>query len=71
MTEFLPKVFISYAWTSEEYTKKIYDFVRRLRNDGVETLFDQFDLNPGRNNYLVRVSMHQNWHLFNIDFAIG
>lgn len=29
----------------------------------------KFDLNPGRNNYLVRVSMHQNWHLFNIDFA--
>lgn len=54
MTEFLPKVFISYAWTSEEYTKKIYDFVRRLRNDGVETLFDQFDLKPGNSlhNYM-------------------
>ena len=54
MSEIKPKVFISYAWTSDEYTRKVYDFVKRLRNDGIETLFDQFDLKPGNSlhNYM-------------------
>lgn len=54
MSEIKPKVFISYAWTSDEYTLKVYDFVKRLRNDGIETLFDQFDLKPGNSlhNYM-------------------
>ena len=54
MSDCQPKVFISYAWTSDEYTKKVYDFVKRLRNDGIETMFDQFDLKPGNSlhNYM-------------------
>ena len=47
MEEKKPKVFISYAWTSEEYIKRVADFVKRLRGDGIETLFDQFDLETG------------------------
>jgi len=54
MADVSPKVFISYAWTSDEYTSKVYDFVKRLRSDGIETLFDQFDLKPGNSlhNYM-------------------
>ena len=29
----------------------------------------QFDLEPGINSYLIRISMNQNFYLFNIDFA--
>ena len=54
MADVTPKIFISYAWTSDEYTSKVYDFVKRLRSDGIETLFDQFDLKPGNSlhNYM-------------------
>ena len=53
MEEMHPKVFISYAWTNDEYVLKVVEFVKRLRNDGVDTLFDQFDLESGKslNNF--------------------
>ncbi len=47
MQEIKPKVFISYAWTNDEYTNRVASFVKRLRSDGIDTLFDQFDLQAG------------------------
>ena len=49
-----PKVFISYAWTNDEYTNRVANFVKRLRSDGIDTLFDQFDLLAGNslNNFM-------------------
>ena len=54
MDEIRPKVFISYAWTNSEYVLKVSEFVRRLRSDGIDTLFDQFDLEAGNslNNFM-------------------
>ena len=46
-----PKVFISYAWGSEEYQNKVIAFVSQLRSDGIDTIFDKWDLIEGNNTY--------------------
>lgn len=43
-----PKVFISYAWIDDEFNKKVSEFVNRLRQDGIDTIFDQTDLKFGQ-----------------------
>lgn len=43
-----PKVFISYAWTSNEYTNRVDDFANRLISDGIDVLFDKFEMTPGK-----------------------
>ena len=54
MEEFKPKVFISYTWTNNEYINKVADFAKRLIQDGIDVLFDQFEMKPGKslNNYM-------------------
>lgn len=49
-----PKVFISYAWTNEDYTDRVIDFSRRLMSDGVDVLLDKFEMHPGNelNNFM-------------------
>ncbi len=37
----IPKVFISYAWTSKEYRDKVRSIAERLRYDGVDVIFDE------------------------------
>lgn len=46
-----PKVFISYAWGNEEYQNKVLAFASRLRNDGIDTVFDKWDLTEGNDTY--------------------
>ena len=48
-----PKVFISYAWGSDEYQNKVLAFVTQLRSDGIDTVFDKWDLIEGNNTYYV------------------
>ena len=36
-----PKVFISYAWTSDIYISKVASFAAELQNIGIEVLFDK------------------------------
>ena len=45
------KVFISYSWTSESYKQYVVDIANSLRANGVETLFDVWDLFPGEDKY--------------------
>lgn len=54
MEEFKPKVFISYTWSSDDYIMKVSQFVNRLVSDGVDVLFDQYEMKPGKslNNYM-------------------
>lgn len=56
MDEFKPKVFISYSWTNNDYVLKVTNFVNRLVADGVDVLFDQYEIKPGKslNNYMER-----------------
>lgn len=46
-----PKVFISYAWGSDEYQNKVLAFVSQLRSDGIDTIFDKWDLIEGNDTY--------------------
>ena len=43
----VPKAFISYSWDSEEHKDWVASVARRLRNDGVEVILDQWHLVPG------------------------
>jgi hypothetical protein len=47
----VPKVFISYSWTSEQYSQRVLLFVQGLRRDGIEVVFDQFDLAVGADRF--------------------
>lgn len=46
-----PRVFISYSWTSPEYEEKITKFVNRLRDTGVDTVYDKYDLEVGASTH--------------------
>lgn len=43
----VPKVFISYSHDSLEHKKWVLDLATRLRNNGVESVIDQWALGPG------------------------
>lgn len=46
-----PKVFISYAWESDEHRSWVRRFATRLRADGIDASLDQWDLEPGDNRF--------------------
>ena len=46
-----PKVFISYAWGSEEYQAKVLSFATDLVNDGIDVQFDKWSLKEGNDTY--------------------
>lgn len=43
----VPKVFISYSHDSQEHKKWILELATRLRNNGIDAILDQFELQPG------------------------
>lgn len=43
----IPKVFLSYSHDSQEHKKWILDLATRLRNTGIDSVIDQWDLKPG------------------------
>lgn len=46
------KVFISYAWTNEEYQRKVIDLAVKLRDDGIDVILDKWDLHTGADIFL-------------------
>jgi len=46
-----PKVFISYAWGSEEYQEKVLSFATELINDGIDVQLDKWSLKEGNDTY--------------------
>ena len=46
-----PKVFISYAWTSENYQRKVINFASQLKSDGIEVLLDVWSTVGGNDLY--------------------
>ena len=42
-----PKVFISYAWGDDEYQNLVLAFVSQLVRDGINVVFDKWDLTEG------------------------
>ena len=43
-----PKAFISYSWEGPEHRDWVTEFAGRLRADGVDVIFDRWDLHPGQ-----------------------
>ncbi|MBE6990116.1 MAG: hypothetical protein E7426_05165 [Ruminococcaceae bacterium] len=46
-----PKVFISYAWADEAYEKLVLGFASQLMSDGIDVIFDKWDLTEGNDTY--------------------
>ncbi len=46
-----PKVFISYAWGSEDYQAKVHSFAKSLMDVGIEVVFDKWSLKEGNDTY--------------------
>ena len=47
----VPKVFISYSWTTQAHRDRIREWAERLLIDGVDVILDQFDLQEGQDKY--------------------
>jgi predicted transcriptional regulator len=43
----IPKVFISYSHDTLEHKKWVLELATRLRNNGIDAILDQFELQPG------------------------
>ena len=46
-----PKVFISYSWTSDPHVAWVEALAERLCTDGVDVVFDRYDLKKGHDKY--------------------
>lgn len=46
-----PKVFISYAWASQEYQDKVMELANALSRDGIKVLFDKWSLKEGNDMF--------------------
>lgn len=43
-----PRVFISYSWDNEPHKEWVLNLANQLRKDGVEVLFDRYELSAGK-----------------------
>ncbi len=46
-----PKVFISYSWTNDDHVAWVESLATRLHSEGVEAVFDRWDLKRGHDKY--------------------
>ena len=46
-----PKVFISYAWGTDEYQKRVLRFAIRMVRDGIDVVLDKWNLMEGNNSF--------------------
>lgn len=51
MSQSSPKVFISYSWTSPEYQARVRGWAERLIADGIDVVFDLYDLKEGDDKF--------------------
>lgn len=47
----IPKVFISYSWSSALHEKFVIDLAEKLTVDGIEIIIDKWDLKEGQDKY--------------------
>lgn len=47
MQEYLPKVFVSYSWTTSEHQELVRSWADRLLADGIDVVLDVYDLKEG------------------------
>ena len=48
----VPKVFISYSWTSEDHKAWVLDLSTRLREHGIDVILDRWHLEEGHDKYV-------------------
>ena len=53
------KVFISYAWTDQDYESWVISLAERLMDNGVEVIFDKWNLEIGQDKYVFMEKMVQ------------
>lgn len=53
----VPKVFISYSWTSDEYADWVKLLAEKLISNGVDVVLDRWDLRPGQDKYVFMEQM--------------
>lgn len=46
-----PKIFISYAWGSQEHDEKVIALATNLKGDGVDVVFDKWQLKEGNDTF--------------------
>jgi len=46
-----PKVFISYSWSSPEHENFVLSLAKNLMSDGINVIFDKWDLKEGQDKY--------------------
>lgn len=46
-----PKIFISYAWGSQEHDEKVIALAANLKGDGVDVIFDKWQLKEGNDTF--------------------
>ncbi len=46
-----PKVFISYAWGTEEYQEKVMSLCNQLVQDGIDVILDKWDMQEGNDTF--------------------
>ena len=64
-----PKVFISYAWGSQEYQDRVLALARDLQSDGIDGLLDKWSLKEGNDTYAYGAECHKQYCNQRIDFA--
>lgn len=47
----VPKIFISYSWSSPQHEQWVMDLAAKLRNDGVDTIINKWHLKPGQDKF--------------------
>lgn len=53
----VPKIFISYSWTTPEHTEWVENLARRLSDNHTHVILDQWDLKEGQDTYAFMESM--------------
>lgn len=53
----MPKVFISYSWTSPEHQQWVIRLAEQLHDANIHPIFDQWDLRPGQDSVAFMESM--------------
>lgn len=46
-----PKIFISYAWGSQEHDEKVIALAANLKGDGIDVIFDKWQLKEGNDTF--------------------
>jgi len=47
----VPKIFISYSWSNDKHIERVVELAQRLKNHGVEVIFDKWRLKEGQDKY--------------------